>query len=342
MSWLAFDIGGANIKAADGSGFAESRMFALWQRPQLLVDTLRAMIAEAPQSDHLAVTMTGELADCFNTKTEGVLFILAAVEKAAAHRHTRVFCSDGTLRSIEVVRRTPLIAAAANWQALARFAGRYAKQGAALLIDIGTTTTDLVPLVDGVVVSLDATSAERSDTQRLMAGEMLYTGVERSPVCAVVNVLPYRGKQCPVAQELFATTWDAYLTLGDLPEEPSATHTADGRPATREAARDRLARSICADRETFDDVDARIAAEAIVQAQTAKIGLAIAQRVSRMPGPPQTVILSGLGEFLARRVLKRAKFTPTLVSLGEQLGASISVAAPAHALAVIAREEAAL
>lgn len=337
MGWLAFDIGGANIKSADGVDFAESRTFAMWRRPQLLIDTLRAMIAEAPPSDHLAVTMTGELADCFATKTEGVLFILAAVEKAADRRHTRVYCGDGTLRSIEAARKSPLAAAAANWHVLGRFAGRFARQGPAMLIDIGTTTTDLVPLVDGVVA---ADGVGRTDTERLMAGEMVYTGVERSPVCAVVSTLPYRGKQCPVAQELFATTWDAYLTLGELPEEPLATHTADGRPATKAAALDRLARSICADRGTFDDSDARVAAEAIVQAQTAKIGLALAHRASRMAAPPATVILSGLGEFLARRVVQRAKFAPQIVSLGEELGPALSIAAPAHALAVIAREEA--
>ncbi|RIK82574.1 MAG: H4MPT-linked C1 transfer pathway protein [Planctomycetota bacterium] len=339
MTWLAFDIGGANIKSADGIAFAESRSFAMWQRPQLLVDTLRAMIAEAPPADHLAVTMTGELADCFATKTEGVLHILAAVEKAADRRHTRVYCSDGTLRAIEAVRRTPLAAAAANWHALARFASRFAKQGPALLIDVGTTTTDLVPLADGVIAAAENGDGSRSDTHRLIAGEMVYTGVERSPVCAVVGAIPYRGRQCPVAQELFATTWDAYLTLGELPEEPLAAHTADGRPATKSAARDRLARAICADRESFDETDACAAAEAIVQAQTAKIGLALAQQASRMKSPPATVILSGLGEFLARRVLQRAKFSPTIVSLSEKLGPALSVCAPAHALAVIAREE---
>ncbi len=338
MGWLALDIGGANVKSADGVDFAESRTFALWQRPQLLVDTLRATIAESPSSDHLAVTMTGELADCFATKTEGVMFILDAVEKAADGRHTRVYGIDGKLRSIEAIRKTPLVAAATNWHALARFVGRFAKQGPAMLVDIGTTTTDLVPLVDGVVAPAEE-SGPPTDTRRLLAGEMVYTGVERSPVCAVTNALPYRGKQCPVAQEVFATTWDAYLTLGELAEQPLAAHTADGRPATKAAARDRLARSICADRDTFDENDARTAAEAIAAAQTAKIGLALAQRVGRMPAPPATVVISGLGEFLARRVLQRARFAPQIVSLSEKLGPTLSEAAPAHALAVLAREE---
>ena len=36
----------------------------------------------APAADRLAVTMTGELCDCFRTKAEGVLHILAAVDAA--------------------------------------------------------------------------------------------------------------------------------------------------------------------------------------------------------------------------------------------------------------------
>lgn len=33
MNWLALDIGGANLKVADGHGFAESYSFALWKDP---------------------------------------------------------------------------------------------------------------------------------------------------------------------------------------------------------------------------------------------------------------------------------------------------------------------
>jgi probable H4MPT-linked C1 transfer pathway protein len=331
--WLALDIGGANIKIADGDAFAESRTFELWQRPQLLVETLRAMLSEAPRCDHLAVTMSGELADCFATKVEGVEFILSAVDQAARHCHPRVYCVDGTLRAIEAARKVPLLAAAANWHALARFAGRFARQGPALLIDIGSTTSDLVPLVDGAVAATGKT-----DTERLIAGEMVYTGVQRSPVCAVTATIPYRGKQCPTAQELFATTLDAYLMLDCVAEDPTATQTADRRPATKAAARDRLARAICADRETFTEVDARNAAEAIAQAQTAKIAMAMAAVVARLPAPPATVILSGQGEFLARRVLSRAKFTPRIVSLAEVASPAVSISAPAHALAVLSRE----
>jgi probable H4MPT-linked C1 transfer pathway protein len=202
------------------------------------------------------------------------------------------------------------------------------------LIDIGSTTCDIIPLADGQPAAEGAT-----DTERLLAGELIYTGVERTAVFGLIDALPWRKQQCPVAAELFATAWDAYLILGDMPEEPQSTHTADRRPATREAARDRLARMICADRETFDAEDARLAAEAIARAQGAKIAVGVAQVMGRMPRPPAAVVISGRGEFVARRVLERLDFGGRIVSLADELGPDLSQAAPAHALAVLARAD---
>jgi (4-(4-[2-(gamma-L-glutamylamino)ethyl]phenoxymethyl)furan-2-yl)methanamine synthase len=333
MSWLALDIGGANIKVADGKGFAISSVFPLWKKPKQLADALRTLIAGAPKADHLAATMSGELADCFTTKAEGVQAIIQAFVVASDGRHVRIYFNNGTLVAPQIALKQPLLAAAANWHALAMFAGRYVPMGAGLAIDIGSTTCDIVPLVDGV-----PTATATTDPERLAAGELVYTGVERSPVCALVNSLPWRKQQCPVAHEFFATTWDAYLTLGDLPEEPQSTHTADGRPATKQAARDRLARTICADREMFSDADASAAAEAIARSQLAKIAVAAGQVLGRLPAPPATIVISGRGEFLARRVLERMKVAAKIVSLAEELGPAPSRCAPAHALAVLARE----
>ncbi len=333
MKWLALDIGGANIKAADGNGYAVSEPFPLWQKPRLLPEILRTVIAGAPPCDHLAATMTGELADCFANKAEGVQLILQALSNAADGRHTRVYLTNGMLVSPQVALRQPLLAAASNWHALARFSQRFAPTGNALLMDIGSTTTDLVPLANGQPLPSGDT-----DTERLLSGELVYTGVERSPVCALVQSIPYRERMCPIAQEVFATAADAYLTLEDLLEEPENTNTADGRPATREFARRRLARMICADLGEFTDSDAVAAAEAIAASQLSRITVALSQVVGRMEGPLETVIFSGRGEFLARRAIDRMRLQPKAISLSKELGPTVSRCAPAHALAVLARE----
>ncbi len=333
MRWLALDIGGANLKAADGRGFAVSRPFALWKSPEKLAATLRDIIAESPAADCLAATMTGELADCFRTKADGVRQIVESLVTAAEGRDVKIYLTTGEFCSPAAAIAQPLLAAASNWHALAKFAGQFAPSGVALLLDIGSTTCDIIPLLNGVPNSVGVT-----DTERLLSGELVYTGVERSPVCAITQTLPWRGKHCPVAQELFATSWDAYLRLGWVPEEPLSTHTADGRPATKEFARDRLARIICADREMFNDDDADRAAAHIWECQQIMLEAAMMRVIQRSAELPATYILSGQGEFLGRRMVQHLLKTTqaTSLSLNDRLGPMLSRCAPAHALACLA------
>ncbi len=333
MNWLGIDIGGANLKLSDGDGWASSLAFALWKQPQELSAAIRRLLTDAPASDGLAVTMTGELADCFTTKAEGVHFILDAASTAAAARDLRVYLTDGRFVPPPLARTSLLSAAASNWHALARFSGRYAPVGSALLIDLGSTTCDIIPLVDGQL-----RASGHTDTSRLLAGELVYTGIERSPVCAIIVRVPYRGQLCPVAQELFATARDVYLVLEELAEQPHNTDTADGRPATRAAALARLGRVICADGEEFNEQDGVSLADAVAEAQAARLAGAVQQVRQRLPTPPATVILAGHGDFLVRRVLGKCGISAPIVSLAEKLGSELSRCATAYALAVLARE----
>jgi (4-(4-[2-(gamma-L-glutamylamino)ethyl]phenoxymethyl)furan-2-yl)methanamine synthase len=333
MKWLALDIGGANVKAADGKGYAQSYSFAMWRDWSRLGQQIRTAISEAPPCDHLAVTMTGELADCFESKESGVRFILEAVADGSDNRHTRVYLVDGRLVSPQVALTLPHLVAASNWHALARFAARYAPQGAALLIDVGSTTCDIIPLWDGRPAAKGAT-----DTQRLQTGELVYTGIERSPLCAVVSAVPYRGQSCPVVHEVFATMRDAYMILDQIADDPANTQTPDGKPATRPYARSRLARMIAADSLEFNHRDAVALAQAAAEAQIARLAAAIQQVAQRLPAVPGTVVLSGHGEFLAHEALERSQISGQIVSLTKELGSAASRSAPAHALAVLACE----
>jgi probable H4MPT-linked C1 transfer pathway protein len=333
MSWLALDIGGANLKVADGLGYARAYAFAMWREPRRLAQQIRTAISEAPPCDHLAITMTGELADCFASKAEGVQFILQAVQEGSDHRHSRVYLVDGRLVAPQAALHVPHLAAASNWHALARLAGRHAPRGRGLLVDVGSTTCDLVPLVDGQVAARGT-----SDTTRLIAGELVYTGVERSPVCAVLAKSTYRGQTCPIVHELFATMRDVYLVLGKLPEVPGDTHTADGRPATFDAAVLRLARMMAADGTTFDAQDARRLAEDAARAQSLLLRQAI-ERLASEQGRPETIVLCGHGEFMAREALGESLPDVPVVSLTEVLGPMVARCGPAHALAILAREQ---
>src|SRR5437763_9179514 len=129
---LGLDVGGANLKAAHTHGAALLRPFALWKNPVGLAGALRDLLASVPLFDFLAVTMTGELCDCFATKRDGVAAILAAVE-AAAGRAVRVWQTTGRFTDLAAARATPLQTAAANWLALAQYAGRFLPAGVGLV-----------------------------------------------------------------------------------------------------------------------------------------------------------------------------------------------------------------
>lgn len=333
MSWLGLDVGGANLKAADGVGWARSVPFPLSYDPDGLAGALAELIAAAPPAESLAVTMTGELCDCFRTKAEGVRHILAAVAQVAAGRDVGVYLVDGRLATIDEARECPQLAAAGNWHALARFACRLAEGRAGVLIDVGSTTTDIVPLVEG-----RPRPTGLADTERLVAGELVYTGVGHTPVCAITPTLPWRGGECPTAAEVFATSADAYVVLGDMAEEPAATWTADGRPLTVDMARARLARMICADAGQFCAEDALRAAICVRDAQLARLRAALGSVLSDRRGAVDCFVISGVGEFLARRLVAAAASSAEVISLAERAGPAVSACAPAHALAVLAGE----
>ncbi|MEX0716098.1 MAG: hydantoinase/oxoprolinase family protein [Planctomycetaceae bacterium] len=335
MRVIGLDIGGANVKAADGDGTALSRPFPLWKEPERLTSVLDEVLARFAPADALAVTMTAELADCFATKAEGVAAVLRSVEAAAGGKPIHVWRTGGEFVSPEAARELPLLVAAANWHALATWAGRIAPRGGAILIDIGTTTADLIPLFDGTPTPRGST-----DVERLQAGELVYSGVRRTPVCAIAHSAPFRDRHCPLAAELFATTLDAYLLTGDVPENEGDRDTANGRPATIDRAHDRLARMLCCDRTEIGDDELLEIARFVADVQRQRIAGALARVLAGRKGECRHVILSGSGTFLAERV---AASVPSLcgvarTKLADLLAPEAATAACAFAVARLAAE----
>jgi (4-(4-[2-(gamma-L-glutamylamino)ethyl]phenoxymethyl)furan-2-yl)methanamine synthase len=331
MSWLALDIGGANLKAAHSAGESRSLPFELWKRPEELPRALASLARTLPPSDRVALTMTAELCDCYPTKAVGVRSVIDGALIAFPGQSTLAWGIDGNFHEVEEVWENPHLAASANWLALATLAARLIPEGAGLLIDIGSTTADLIPLLDG---RIDARG--RTDTERLQTGELVYAGVRRTPICALAGELPFSGRPTGLMAEVFATTLDVYLTLGEIPSDPRDVSTADGRPSTADAARDRLARMVGADREGFSSDDAFAFAQAADEVLLDRLELASKRGIA---GRPRHAVVAGSGEFLARRLAARV-LEPggTMVSLEESWGPLASSAACAHALAVLAQE----
>jgi probable H4MPT-linked C1 transfer pathway protein len=308
MVTLGLDIGGAHLKAALGAREFRTRPFALWKEPGRLPAELAELVAGWAW-DRVAVTMTGELCDCYDSRAAGVRAIVAAVDDTFGPP-ARYWTTDARFVDSAEAHGRPAVVASANWLALGEYAARIVPDAA--LVDVGSTTTDILRLKGG-----HAAPIGRTDAERLVTGELVYTGATRTPVCAVLG---WGGMA-----EFFATTLDVNLVLGNVPENRDDLVTADGRPADRPHALARLARMIGHDRDDVDEEALTGLAERVFRDQVERI----ARAVEVIAGDARRAVVCGSGAFYAHRALDGFDVT----DLADRLGPGGSVAAAATAVA---------
>lgn len=78
----------------------------------------------------------------------------------------------------------PMNIAAANWVATSQIAS--AMSSDCIMVDVGSTTTDIIPIKDGFEAAKG-----RNDLERLGTGELVYTGTLRSNVATIVDRVPW-------------------------------------------------------------------------------------------------------------------------------------------------------
>lgn len=327
------DIGGANLKVADCFGRCVASPFPLWLKSEQLGFKLGEILDELQVTDavHLAVTMTGELADCFASRRDGVREILQQVEQAFAPEKTHIYAVGNSWLTSAQAIASPWDVAASNWYALATWIGTLTPQPVDLVLDIGSTTVDIIPMqLHGDGTSRPATHA-RTDRRRLELGQLVYTGLERTPVAAIVREVTIEGQCCPVMAERFATSDDCYLLLGLTAESPHDDDTADNRPRTMANAHARLARMVGEDCETLSIEATRQIADQVIDAQAVQVAEAIARN---LPRGAKNITVVGHGRALAvRAVEKLTQQVPTVSWLADQLSPAAARCAPALAVA---------
>jgi probable H4MPT-linked C1 transfer pathway protein len=333
LKWLGLDIGGANCKFASSTGEAWNVPFPLWKHPDGLADLLFREVHQFANQQAiagLAVTMTGELADCFSTKAEGVIKIVEAIP-SHPDWDLRIFQTDGQWASRNEVLAHPILSAASNWLALGTLVARKIGGTRALLVDVGSTTTDIIPLENGLV-----TCHGRTDPERLLHQELIYVGAERTPLCSLTDQGWIQGQPCGIARELFATTLDAYLWRGEINEREKDHATADGRPATRDRAFDRLARMVGADRDLYSVEDADRLATTIHDRHCHLIASGIQRLGHEWLNQIEEIIWSGQADFLAQPIAQRMGLDLPVLYLSDLIGAEAARCAPAYSVACLA------
>lgn len=306
MSWpdtvIGWDVGGAHVKACL---MRRGRVVEVVQWPCPLwqgLDHLERTLAEARarwpglREAHHAVTMTGEMVDLFADRQDGVTRLAALLAErltAGADTLHLIAGERGWCRADEAASQWSHIASA-NWLATARHVALARPEGDALLVDIGSTTTDLIAVRDGRVLT-----RARSDAERLATGELVYHGVVRTPLCAFARRIAWRGEELNVMNEFFATAADVYRLTGELDPAHDQHPTADAGAKDAAATRRRLARMIGLDARDASDAEWLDFAHAWRRQQLAELQEQLA-RVRALHGlrDDAAIVAAGCGAFL--------------------------------------------
>ncbi|HWQ44399.1 MAG TPA: hydantoinase/oxoprolinase family protein [Methanosarcina barkeri] len=315
---IGLDIGGANTKVASSDGtIVELHYLPLWKNTRL-PEVLKE-IAQRLQPEKVAIVMTGELADCFEDKEQGIHFIKVAVDSAFGPSKTSYINSMGRFQQSEANSLREL--AAANWAASARLIGRELKD--CIFVDVGSTTSDIIPIIFG------EHRAGLTDFERLVRSELVYSGTLRTNLATLLGKVKLERGWCRTASELFATTADAYLLLGEIDEKMYTCETADGAGRSKKDAMRRISRLVCADLSEIREEDVYEIAGQVKEKQVSALTEAISEVAQR--NGLERIAAAGLGEFMIKEASERLGFE--CISVSGHWGEEISKVFPAYAAA---------
>lgn len=304
---FGWDVGGAHVKVsmASASGaLVDVAQWAcpLWQGLDHLERVIGFMFERWPAARHAdarhAITMTGEMVDLFADRAGGVRVVTEALA-ARLGPHTRFFAGAMDWLAAPDCAANWRAVASANWLATAQWVATRVPD--ALLVDIGSTTADIIPLVRGRVAARGA-----NDADRLATGELVYQGVVRTPLCGIAHQIVFRDRTVNVMNEWFATTADVYRLTGELWPPHDQHPSADNGPKTKAASRVRLARMIGRDAAEAEDIEWRRFAQRWRHEQLATIATNLARVRTAHPALAAAPLVgAGCGRFLAAALARQ-------------------------------------
>ncbi|MGB9177241.1 MAG: hydantoinase/oxoprolinase family protein, partial [Methanoregula sp.] len=183
----------------------------------------------------------------------------------------------------------------------------------AVLVDIGSTTADIIPLnrFDSLL--------GMTDIKRLQTGYLIYTGMLRTSVATLLRSVDLAGVRTPVSTEYFATSADVHLVLGHIIPERYSCDTPDRKEKTCIASLRRLARVVCADLDEIGTGGAQQVAEQFWSVQRDMI-CSQTKKIADSSGAKE-IIVAGIGAPLFSRELGGTDLTCELGPVADALPA---------------------
>ncbi len=334
-----YDVGGAHLKVAlaeDGRVIAVEQIpCPLWQG----LDQLDIAFAKArpltARATHHAATMTGELCEIFPDRKTGVTTLVEHLESLVGPE-VRIWMGPRGLGSPQEALIDPMAVASTNFLATATLVARHFAD--ALLIDMGSTTTDVIAIVGGTPCPHGLT-----DGDRLATGELVYTGLTRTDVSVVASEARLQNRTQRLAAGGFANMADVRRILGTLPEDVDQHPTSDNRGTSLEESLARFARCLGRDRADALFEDWREVAGEIADKQMHAILVAIGEVVAATPLPDSApIVAAGIGAeavtALATELNRSCRTFAELIAANEDCRIWATRCAPATSLALLAAQ----
>lgn len=335
------DVGGAHLKLAlvEDDAIIAVEQFAcpLWQGIGKLDAALNAAKLLLDRATRIGITMTGELSDLFDTRQEGVCELVEWLswELGDQIRFWQGLRGFGTA---DCAIEHHADVGSTNFLATATLVGQLA--GDALLVDFGSTTVDVVPVLDGKPAPHGLTDAERQAN-----GELVYTGYTRTAVMGVTQDALFKGRWVGIAREYLANMADVRRVLGELDPMVDLHATADGRGKSVDESTQRLARMLGRDASDGSAADWHVSARHIAECQMRSIHDGLFTVLSRHPQlSGRALVCAGIGADVVSVLGSRLGLQP--IAFGDLVGAtgrlslSATHSAPATAVALLLDKEA--
>jgi probable H4MPT-linked C1 transfer pathway protein len=301
-----WDIGGAHLKVAqcDLQGQLLHSIeipCPLWQGIEHLQQAIQTAQQQLGAQQALAaITMTGELVDIFADRQTGVTAILDCVTQFIPDEQCIVYAGEAGWFSPSKAKEHWQQVASRNWQASAVFAAKQVEQG--LFIDIGSTTSDIIPIQNNQAIPNALTDFERQANS-----ELHYAGAIRTPLIAIAHQAPFDGKTIRLAAEVFATTGDCWCLLDELDPLSIGDSSADGQTWQPQDCARRLARLLGTDAHHYPMEHWQQLAHWFAQQQIAHLLTAcetvLAAHTAITPNAP--IIGAGIGRFIVKQCAKQ-------------------------------------
>ncbi len=224
--YIGWDIGGAHTKytvSFESKDVVECRIIhcELWKSLSKLEDIIENVNFKYKKKFNIInlITMSAEMCDIFCSRKKGVKSILSLFEKRDFINH--IYTKDNEILKLQGFKKYSSCEST-NWMVIADYLKSFDKNIVA--IDLGSTTTDLVLIKNHICVN-----TRYDDYSGLNTGELLYTGVLRTPIYSVTNSIVLNKKTYNIIPENFSTISDIYRLLNIIKNKSDYTNTADGR-----------------------------------------------------------------------------------------------------------------